>query len=228
MATTIVLVEDDPSIREMLRYYFQSVGYGIDCYESGEEYFDSAERKVPSIFILDIMLPGMDGLEILARLKQQEETREIPVIMLTAKSAEMDKVTGLEAGADDYVVKPFGVMELLARVKTVLRRYTAKQKDMKLYYRDLVIDQASREVWKNGKAIALTFKEYELLTFLILNRGLVLSRNEIMQNIWNYDYMGETRTVDMHIMSLRAKLGEDVDEPKYIMTVRGVGYKMNS
>ncbi len=228
MATTIVLVEDDPSIREMLRYYFQSVGYGIDCYESGEEYFDSAERKVPSIFILDIMLPGMDGLEILARLKQQEETREIPVIMLTAKSAEMDKVTGLEAGADDYVVKPFGVMELLARVKTVLRRYTAKQKDMKLYYRDLVIDQASREVWKNGEAIALTFKEYELLTFLILNRGLVLSRNEIMQNIWNYDYMGETRTVDMHIMSLRAKLGEDVDEPKYIMTVRGVGYKMNS
>ena len=221
MSRAIVVVEDDGSIREMLRYYFQSVGYAVRPYESGEAMFEGeADQSPPILFILDIMLPGMDGLEILRRLREGRDTAESPVIMLTARSAEMDRVSGLENGADDYVVKPFGIMELQARVKAVLRR-TQRRGDQVLTCGDLEIDPAAREVRKDGKLVELTFKEFELLRLLCTRRGVALTRDEILQAVWDYDYTGETRTVDMHVKALRQKLGEDI-----ITTVRGVGYKM--
>lgn len=221
MSKSIAVVEDDESIREMLRYYFQSVGYSVRAYESGEALFADSEQPLPLLYILDIMLPGMDGLEILRRLREGRETSDIPVIMLTARSAEMDRVSGLENGADDYVVKPFGIMELQARVKAVLRR-TQRRGDRVLTCGDLEIDPAAREVHKGGRLVELTYKEFELLRLLCTRRGVALTRDEILQAVWDYDYTGETRTVDMHVKSLRQKLGEDV-----ITTVRGVGYKMS-
>ena len=218
---TIVIIEDDESIREMLRYYFRSVGYEVACFESGEDYFEKAGEVKPSLYILDIMLPGMDGLEILRRIRADARLEETPVLMLTARTSEMDKVKGLETGADDYVVKPFGIMELQARVKAVLRR-TERRGDQVLTCGDLVIDPAAREVRKGGKLVDLTFKEFELLKLLCARRGVALTRDEILQTVWDYDYTGETRTVDMHVKALRQKLGEDV-----ITTVRGVGYKMS-
>ena len=221
MPKAIVVVEDDESIREMLRYYFQSVGYAVRSYESGEALFQEEEgESLPALYILDIMLPGMDGLEILRRLRSGRDTGDIPVIMLTARTAEMDRVSGLEAGADDYVVKPFG-MELQARVKAVLRR-TQRKGDQILTCGDLEIDPAAREVRKSGVLVELTFKEFELLRLLCTRQGVALTRDEILQAVWDYDYTGETRTVDMHVKALRQKLGEDV-----ITTVRGVGYKMS-
>ena len=221
MSRAIAVVEDDESIREMLRYYFQSVGYSVRAYESGEALFAGEPGQTPPLlYILDIMLPGMDGLEILRRLREDRETADIPAIMLTARTAEMDRVAGLEGGADDYVVKPFGIMELQARVKAVLRR-AQRQGDRVLTCGDLEIDPAAREVRKDGKLVELTFKEFELLRLLCTRRGVALTRDEILQAVWDYDYTGETRTVDMHVKALRQKLGEDV-----ITTVRGVGYKM--
>ena len=221
MARAIAVVEDDESIREMLRYYFQSVGYTVRAYESGEALFEDAGQPLPVLYILDIMLPGMDGLEILRRLREGRDTADVPVIMLTARTAEMDRVAGLENGADDYVVKPFGIMELQARVKAVLRR-TQRRGDRVLTCGELEIDPAAREVRKGGKLVELTFKEFELLRLLCTRRGVALTRDEILQAVWDYDYTGETRTVDMHVKALRQKLGEDV-----ITTVRGVGYKMS-
>ena len=221
MPKAIVVVEDDESIREMLRYYFQSVGYAVRSYESGEALFQEEEgESLPALYILDIMLPGMDGLEILRRLRSGRDTGDVPVIMLTARTAEMDRVSGLEAGADDYVVKPFGIMELQARVKAVLRR-TQRKGDQILTCGDLEIDPAAREVRKSGVLVELTFKEFELLRLLCTRQGVALTRDEILQAVWDYDYTGETRTVDMHVKALRQKLGEDV-----ITTVRGVGYKI--
>ena len=207
MSKAIAVVEDDESIREMLRYYFQSVGYAVRAYESGEALFAGEEGLgLPALYILDIMLPGMDA--------------DVPVIMLTARSAEMDRVAGLENGADDYVVKPFGIMELQARVKAVLRR-TERRGDRVLTWGDVELDPAAREVHKAGKPVELTYKEFELLKLLFSRRGVALTRDEILQAVWDYDYTGETRTVDMHVKALRQKLGEDI-----ITTVRGVGYKM--
>jgi two-component system alkaline phosphatase synthesis response regulator PhoP len=221
MPNAIVVVEDDESIREMLRYYFQSVGYAVRAYESGEALFEAeAGQSQPALYILDIMLPGMDGLEILQRLRAGRESADVPVILLTARTSEMDRVTGLDRGADDYVVKPFGIMELQARVKALLRR-TQRRGDQIITCGALEIDPAAREVRKNGELVELTFKEFELLRLLCTRRGVALTRDEILQAVWDYDYTGETRTVDMHVKALRQKLGEDV-----ITTVRGVGYKI--
>ena len=221
MADTIVAVEDDESIREMLRYYFQTVGYAFRGYDSGEALFaGEGDAPPPALYILDIMLPGMDGVEILRRLRAGAATAQTPVIFLTARTAEMDRVAGLEAGADDYVVKPFGIMELQARVKAVLRR-TERRGDRVLTWGDVELDPAAREVHKAGKPVELTYKEFELLKLLFSRRGVALTRDEILQAVWDYDYTGETRTVDMHVKALRQKLGEDI-----ITTVRGVGYKM--
>lgn len=221
MADAIVVVEDDESIREMLRYYFQTVGYEARGYDSGEAMLTGeAGLTPPDLYILDIMLPGMDGVEILRRLRAGGATAEVPVIFLTARTAEMDRVAGLEAGADDYVVKPFGIMELQARVKAVLRR-TERRGDRVLTWGDVELDPAAREVHKAGKPVELTYKEFELLKLLFSRRGVALTRDEILQAVWDYDYTGETRTVDMHVKALRQKLGEDI-----ITTVRGVGYKM--
>ncbi|BDE88781.1 Transcriptional regulatory protein CseB [uncultured Flavonifractor sp.] len=221
MPDLITIIEDDESIREMLRYYFHSVGYGVEDFESGEDYFQAVHDVQPDLYILDIMLPGMDGLEILRRLREAPDTAHIPVIMLTARTAELDRVKGLEQGADDYVVKPFGIMELQARVKAVLRRTGRPQTPAILKYDGLEIDPAAREVRRDGIPVELTYKEFELLKLLCENRGTVLTRDDILHAVWDYDFAGETRTVDMHVKTLRQKLGEG-----YIQTVRGVGYKM--
>ncbi|SBW09623.1 Transcriptional regulatory protein YycF [uncultured Eubacteriales bacterium] len=222
MPQTILVVEDDESIREMLRYYFRSVGYTVRSYDSGEAMFaGEVEQPCPTLCILDIMLPGMDGLEILRRLRSDRVRSRVPVILLTARTAEMDRVSGLETGADDYVVKPFGIMELQARVKAVLRRALRDGEDTLLRLGNLEIDPAARVVRKSGEPVELTFKEFELLRLLASHRGVVLTRDEILQAVWDYDYTGETRTVDMHVKTLRQKLGEEC-----ISTVRGVGYKM--
>ena len=218
MAVRIAIVEDDASIRTMLEYYLTSLQYEVSAFESGEDFFASGVR--PELAILDVMLPGMDGVEILRRLRSDSELRDVSVIMLTARSAEMDKVAGLDAGADDYVTKPFGLMELQARISAVLRRRRGPAAELR--YEDLIIDPAGRTVTRGGESIELTFKEFELLKLLVLRRGTVLTRDEILSAVWNYDFAGETRTVDMHIKSLRRKLGEG-----YITTVRSVGYKMN-
>lgn len=217
MALRIAIVEDDPSIRTMLEYYFKSMGHEALAYESGEEFFAAA--PVVDLALLDGMLPGMDGLDIIRRLRGEEATAKLPILMLTARQTEMDKVTALDLGADDYISKPFGVMELQARVNALLRR--VGDRDPLLRYRDLVIDPAGRTVTRAGQDISLTYKEFELLRLLVRRRGTVLTRDEILAAVWDYDFTGETRTVDMHIKALRQKLGEG-----YITTVRSVGYKM--
>ena len=217
MPLKIIIVEDDASIRTMLEYYFKSMGHQVRAYESGEELFAHEVRG--DIALLDVMLPGMDGLEIVRRLRQDPTTAKLPIIMLTARQTEMDKVTALDAVADDYITKPFGVMELQARINAVLRRMG--ERDPQLVYEDLVIDPAGRTVRRGDEEISLTYKEFELLRLLVSRRGTVLTRDEILATVWDYNFVGETRTVDMHIKSLRQKLGEG-----YITTVRSVGYKM--
>ena len=222
MPQTILVVEDDESIREMLRYYFSSVGYAVRAYDSDEAMLAGEEGEGrPTLCILDIMLPGMNGLELLRRLRGRGAWADLPVILLTARTAEMDRLGGLEAGADDYVVKPFGIMELQARVKAVLRRTQRDEDDATIRCGALEIDTAARVVKKDGAAVELTLKEFELLRLLATHHGVVMTRDEILQSVWDYDYTGETRTVDMHVKALRQKLGEE-----YITTVRGVGYKM--
>lgn len=221
MPNPIMIVEDDESIRTMLEYYFKSMNHEVMAFESGEAMFDALGNTVPELCILDIMLPGMDGLEILNRLRKSSVTAQVPVIMLTARAAEMDKVAGLEQGADDYITKPFGLMELQARVKAVLRRAHSTPSEAVLKYEDLEIDPAAREVRRGGELVELTYKEFELLRLLVSRRGTVLTRDEILTNVWGYEFSGETRTVDMHIKALRRKLGDG-----YITTVRGVGYKV--
>ena len=217
MPLKIIIVEDDASIRTMLEYYFKSMGHQVVAHESGEDLF--AHEVQGDIALLDVMLPGMDGLEIVRRLRQDPATAKLPIIMLTARQTEMDKVTALDAGADDYITKPFGVMELQARINAVLRRMG--ERDPQLVYEDLIIDPAGRTVRRGDEEISLTYKEFELLRLLVSRRGTVLTRDEILAAVWDYNFVGETRTVDMHIKSLRQKLGEG-----YITTVRSVGYKM--
>ncbi|HCO62378.1 MAG TPA: DNA-binding response regulator [Clostridiales bacterium] len=217
MALKIILVEDDRSIRTMLEYYFTSMGHQVLAYESGEELF--AGQVQGDIALLDGMLPGMDGVDIVRRLRRDPVTAKMPIIMLTARQTEMDKVTALDSGADDYITKPFGVMELQARINAVIRR--VGDREPQLVYGDLVIDPAGRTVRRGEEEISLTYKEFELLRLLVSRRGTVLTRDEILAAVWDYNFVGETRTVDMHIKSLRQKLGEG-----YITTVRSVGYKM--
>lgn len=220
----IFIVEDDEDIREIVIYALNSAGFEAHGYETGEEFLIALKEKLPSLVLLDIMLPKEDGLSILKNLRSQKTTKNIPVIMLTAKTSEMDKVKGLELGADDYISKPFGVMELIARVKTVLRRGGVEEKKKALPdIEGLMIDEARREVYAKGELVKLTFKEYELLHYLVLNASIVLSRDKIMEAVWGYDFEGETRTVDMHIKTLRKKLGEI---GMMITTIRNVGYKL--
>ncbi len=221
MQEAIVIVEDDESIREMLRYYFQTVGYTVRSYPSAEALLDGEAGETPPVlYILDIMLPGMDGLALLEKLRSAPATADIPAIFLTARTAEMDRVRGLEAGGDDYVPKPFGIMELQARVKAVLRR-SRRAGSALLRRGDVEVDLTAHTVRKGGQVVDLTYKEFELLHLFLSHRGAVLTRDEILRSVWGYDYTGETRTVDMHVKSLRRKLGEDL-----IDTVRGVGYKI--
>lgn len=217
----IYIVEDDANIRELESYALTSSGFSVQCFEDGETFFKTCCEHSPDLVLLDIMLPNEDGLSILQRLRSQPDLKRVPVIMVTAKTSELDKVKGLDSGADDYITKPFGVMELISRVKALLRR-AAPQKQTLLASDGVTVDDSKHVVTANGTPCELTYKEYELLKFLMLNHGIVLSRDKIMERVWGFDYEGESRTVDMHIKTLRQKLG---NAGSAIKTVRNVGYK---
>lgn len=225
----IYVVEDEAHIQQLIKYNLESNGYRVRCFESGETLLEEVSNNVPDLFILDIMLPGIDGLEICRRLRQNTSTKNVPIIMLTAKAEEFDKVLGLELGADDYITKPFSVRELLARVKALFRRMNDSLHDSMeiIKHGNIVIDVSRHEVYKNNKRIDLSHKEFELLRLLILNKGKVLSRETLLDKVWGFDYYGETRTIDVHIRYLRQKIEDDDNNPTLIETVRGIGYRFN-
>jgi len=222
---SIYIVEDDVNIREIERYALKNSGYEVEEFESGAELFKRLGKKQPSLILLDIMLPNEDGLDILSKIRANRETAGIPIIMVTAKTSELDKVKGLDLGADDYITKPFGVMELISRVKALLRRTKQAETESRLSCGDIVLDSDKHAVYTAGALCELTFKEFELLKYMMLNQGIVLSRDKIMDQVWGFDYEGESRTVDMHIKTLRQKLGAS---GSLIKTVRNVGYRMES
>ena len=220
----IYFLEDDNSIRELVVYTMNSTGFEAVGFSKPSEFWAAMEKETPSLILLDIMLPEEDGLQILKRLRADPATKKLPV-MLTAKDSEYDKVLGLDSGADDYVPKPFGMMELMARVKALLRRAGPQETGEKEYTLGKLYVSPSRHLVRvDGKEVSLTLKEFELLCFLLENDGMVLTRDKILARIWGYDFDGETRTVDVHVRTLRQKLGEC---GPLIETVRGVGYKID-
>lgn len=225
MGKWIYYVEDDTSIRELVLYALKTAEFQVMGFENAASFYKRMKEQQPDLILLDIMLPDEDGVSILKKLKSRPDTENIPVIMMTAKSSEYDKVLGLDSGADDYITKPFGVMELISRVKAVIRRSDRSKGSAGevLKIGELVLDEQKHEFYARGQEVSLTFKEFELLSYLMKNRGLVLSRDKILNTIWNYEYEGESRTVDVHIGSLRQKLGTCGD---FIKTIRGIGYKI--
>lgn len=225
----IFAVEDEVHIRQLVQYNLEASGYKVLSFESGESMLEEIGNSIPNLFILDLMLPGIDGLEICRQLRTNPRTKSIPIIMLTAKSEEFDKVLGLELGADDYLTKPFSVRELAARVKAMLRRVsnTSPAEAETISHGDILIDPVRHEVYKNGKLLEMPLKEFELLKILLLNKGKVLSRELLLDKIWGFDYYGETRTVDVHIRYIRQKIEDDDSNPVYIETIRGIGYRFN-
>lgn len=219
----IFCVEDDGNIRELVVYTLESTGFQARGFEDGSSFLEALALETPELVLLDIMLPGEDGLEILKKLKNSSKTKDIPVIMVTAKGSEYDKVVGLDSGADDYVTKPFGMMELISRIKAVLRRSGKQQDKTKLSVGGICLDTKKHEVKVDGENAVLTLKEFELLEKLMRNQGIVLTRDQLLTEIWGYDFDGETRTVDVHIRTLRQKLGE---QGSLVKTVRGVGYRI--
>lgn len=223
----IFIVEDDENIREMETYALKNSEYEVYGFADGASMFKALEDKLPKLILLDIMLPGDDGLAILRKIRENERTKRVPIMMVTAKTTELDKVRGLDMGADDYLAKPFGIMELVSRVKALLRRTAnieaSKADGNELSVGGISIDDSSRSVTANGTEIDLTYKEYELLKFLMINANVVMSRDKILSEVWGFEYEGESRTVDMHIKTIRQKLG---DLGTLIKTVRSVGYKI--
>lgn len=218
---TIYIVEDDQNIREIETFALKNSGYSVVDFECAKDFFAKIEERIPNLIILDIMLPDIDGLSILKKLRSRVETRHIPVIFVSAKTSEIDKVKGLDLGADDYLTKPFGVMELISRVKALLRRSSAFENEKFFTLKEIFIDDEKRAVYVNDHAIELTYKEYELLKLLMMNTGIVLTREILMEKVWGTDFEGESRTLDMHIKTLRQKLKEG---GSYIKTIRNVGY----
>ena len=221
----ILIVDDDENIAELISLYLTKECFDTKMVYNGEDALRAFDTYQPNLILLDLMLPGEDGYSILEKLKKDENTRDIPIIMVTAKDAEYDKVKGLEAGADDYITKPFGMMEFVARIKAVLRRTNRNSNtDKELKCGDLRILVGRHEVFCKDEKIELTRKEFELLVYLVENRGLVMSRNQILCQVWGYEFEGETRTVDVHVRSLRQNLGE---AGNMVETVRGVGYRID-
>lgn len=221
----IYCVEDERNIRELLIYTLETTGFKARGFVNGNELMKALKEGIPELILLDIMLPGDDGYTILEQLKSMSSVKNVPVIMVTAKEAEFDKVKGLESGADDYITKPFGMMEFVARVKAVLRRSARQNEDKELHYDELYLNVGRHEVRYREEKIDLTRKEFELLQYLLENKGLVMTRNQILCHVWGYDFDGETRTVDVHVRTLRQKLGE---AGNLIETVRGVGYRIGA
>ncbi|MDP4127564.1 MAG: response regulator transcription factor [Bacillota bacterium] len=229
MKKLIYLVEDEKHIQELIAFNLEENGYEVKSFDDGESMLGECPNRKPNLFVLDIMLPGIDGLEICRRLKQDPDLNNIPIIMLTAKGEEFDKVLGLELGADDYITKPFSIREFIARVKVVFRRQTGSLENNSdiLKVGKISLDSSRHEVYKDQQIIKMTFKEFELLKLLITNKGKVLSREMLLDKIWGFDYYGETRTVDVHIRYLRQKIEDDANNPVYIETVRGIGYRFS-
>ena len=219
----IYCVEDEQSIRELMLYALRASGFEAEGFGDGEALFGALETARPRLILLDIMLPGMDGMEILKKLRATPATAHIPVIMASAKGTEYDKVLGLDLGADDYLAKPFGMMEMVSRIRAVLRRSPEAQQKSLLRFGQLEMDSLSHTLRVNGSRGELTLKEFEILKLFLEHPGRVFSRDQLLEKIWSTDYVGETRTVDVHIGTLRTKLGPCGD---YIRTVRGVGYRM--
>lgn len=219
----IYLLEDDAGIRSFVLYALNNCGFVAEGFETPSEFYSAFEKKKPELLLLDIMLPEEDGISILKKIRSSSETRRLPVILISAKGTEFDKVTGLDSGADDYIAKPFGTMELISRIKALLRRTAPDDDGIYLTAGKIRINTDMRDVFVEDRKVVLTLKEYELLAALIKNRGKVLSRDILLSKVWGFDFSGESRTVDVHIRSLRAKLGESGE---IIETIRGVGYRI--
>lgn len=236
MNERILVIEDEMHIQELLQYNLEKNGYKVTLADNGIEGLNEALTNVPDLILLDLMLPGMDGLEVCKRLRSEKHTKKLPILMLTAKSEELDKILGLELGADDYITKPFSIKELIARIRASLRRVSEEKFDIHaeeskssiLKIKNIEIDIEKYEVRKDGEKVILTLKEFELLRILIENQGKVLTRDFLLDKIWGYDYVGETRTVDVHIRHLRQKIEDDEEMGQIIETIRGVGYRIGN
>ena len=219
----IYILEDDKNIQEIESYAIKGSGYDVRAFDDTEAFDRGMKEMKPDLLLLDVMLPGEDGLSVLKRLRSDKDTEELPVILVTAKDSEIDTVKGLDLGADDYITKPFGVMELMSRIKAIMRRIKPTSDDLVLKYKNIYLDQDRRLCLVDAENVELTFKEYELLRLFLSNLGIVLTREIIKETVWGTDFAGESRTVDMHIKTLRKKLKE---AGSLIITVRNVGYKL--
>jgi DNA-binding response OmpR family regulator len=225
MSELVMVIEDEKEVRDLVRYNLERSGYRVGASGDGEDGLERVFASRPDLIVLDLMLPGLSGLEVLRELRGEPTTRDLPVLVLTARGAEMDRLLGFEHGADDYLVKPFSPRELVARVRALLRRSRPEREGGVIEHGALVVDTAAHQATWNGRALDLTRREFGLLAFLARHPGRVLSREELLRKVWGYDYVGETRTVDVHVRRLRAKLG---DEGRTIETVTGAGYKFVS
>jgi two-component system, OmpR family, alkaline phosphatase synthesis response regulator PhoP len=223
----ILVIDDEEHILELIKYNLENNNYKVIIATNGIEGLKLVKSELPQLVLLDLMLPGMDGYDVCKEIRKDGTVAHIPIIMITAKSEELDKILGLELGADDYITKPFSVRELLARVKAVLRRTTAQKIDQSLKFGNITIDFQKHEVIKNDIKVELTLKEFELLEILIKNKGRVMTRDFLLDKIWGYEYIGETRTVDVHIRHLRQKIEDDDKNPRYVETIRGIGYRFS-
>lgn len=229
MESKVLVIDDEMHIVELLKFNLETSNYKVDFAYDGLDGYIKAKEMKPDLILLDWMLPNISGIDVLRKIRTDKDLKQIPVIMLTAKNMESNKIEGLEVGADDYITKPFSVKELLARISSVLRRYKINEKPSEIILStgNLKVDLYKHEVHKGDEKIDLTLKEFELLKLLLENKGKVLSRNHLLDKIWGYEYYGETRTVDVHIRYLRKKIEGDSSSEKYIQTVRGVGYKID-
>lgn len=225
----ILIVDDEENILELLNFNLKNAGYEVYTANSGEKALKLAKENKPNLVLLDLMIPGIDGLDVCKEIKRDKDLKETSIIMVTAKGEELDKILGLELGADDYITKPFSIRELLARVKAVLRRTIAKEDEFEESYDNgrVKIDYFRREVLINNQKVEFTLKEFEVLEFLAKNKGRILNREIILDKIWGYEYIGDTRTIDVHIRYIRKKIEEDDKSPKLIETIRGLGYRFN-
>lgn len=223
----ILIVDDEEHIVELIKFNLEANGYKTITASNGLEALELAKNEKPDLVLLDIMLPGLNGNDVCKEIRKDTEISTMPIIMITAKGEELDRILGLELGADDYVTKPFSVRELMARIKAVLRRTKVETVNDTYSFGNVSIDFNKHEVMKNGEKVELTLKEFELLQILIKNRGRVLTRDLLLDKIWGYEFIGETRTIDVHIRYLRKKIEDDDKNPKFIETIRGIGYRFN-
>ena len=223
----ILVVDDEEHILELIRFNLEKNGYKVICADNGIEAIKLVKDQLPQLMLLDLMLPGMDGLDVCKEIRRDSSMSNMPIIMITAKGEEIDKIIGLELGADDYITKPFSVRELVARIKAILRRTNMQLVEKTFNIGNLDIDFGKHEVIKGESKVDLTLKEFELLEILIKNKGRVMTRDFLLDKIWGYEYLGETRTVDVHIRHLRQKIEDDDKNPVYIQTIRGIGYRFN-